>query len=56
MINLEEAEKADMVITMGCDVEKACPLPLFKERAVDWNLDNPKGKPLEKYRQIREMK
>jgi len=54
MINLAEAEKADMVITMGCDVEESCPLPLFKEQAVDWDLDDPKGKPLEKYRQIRD--
>lgn len=54
MINLAEAEKADMVITMGCDVEKSCPLPLFREQAVDWDLDDPKGKPLEKYRRIRD--
>lgn len=42
MINMEEAKKADVVITMGCDVEKSCPLPLFKEKAIDWNLDDPK--------------
>ena len=54
MINLAEAEKADIIITMGCDVEKSCPLPLFKERAIDWDLDDPKGKPLEEYRRIRD--
>jgi protein-tyrosine-phosphatase len=47
------AQEADQVVTMGCSVEKICPAPLFK-KAIDWNLEDPKGKPIEKIREIRD--
>jgi len=47
------AEEADIVITMGCGVEGVCPVPLVRN-LVDWNLEDPKGKPIEKVRQIRD--
>ncbi len=44
---------ADKVITMGCSVEKFCPAPLLKN-VIDWGLEDPKGKPIEKVREIRD--
>jgi protein-tyrosine-phosphatase len=38
---------------MGCSVEKICPAPLLKN-VIDWALDDPKGKPIEQVRQIRD--
>lgn len=45
--------EADIVITMGCALGDACPLPLVKD-AVDWGLEDPKGKSLERVREIRD--
>jgi len=53
LLNREMAEKADRVITMGCSVERFCPAPIFG-KVTDWNLDDPKGKPIEKVREIRD--
>jgi arsenate reductase len=47
------AEEADKIITMGCSVEKICPAPLLKN-VIDWGLEDPKDKPIEKVRQIRD--
>ncbi len=47
----EMAEQADKVVTMGCGVEE-CPATMLE--AEDWGLEDPKGQPLEKVRQIRE--
>ncbi len=47
------AEDADKIITMGCSVDKICPAPLLKN-VIDWDLEDPKGKPLEKVREIRD--
>jgi arsenate reductase len=46
-------EEADKVITMGCSVEKLCPAPLLKN-VIDWQLEDPKGKPIEIVRRIRD--
>jgi len=46
-------KEADKVVTMGCSVEKFCPAPLVKN-VIDWNLEDPKGKPIEKVREIRD--
>ena len=47
----EQAEWADVVVTMGCGDE--CPY-LPDKRYVDWELDDPKGRPLEEVRQTRD--
>ena len=45
------AKNADMLITMGCG--EACPfVPGLKRE--DWTLTDPKGKPIEEVRKIRE--
>ena len=51
-LTLEMLEQADKVITMGCGVEQACPATLTETE--DWGLEDPKGKPVEKIREIRD--
>ena len=46
-------QEADTVIVMGCGVEGFCPAPLLN-KVVDWEIEDPKGKPLDKVRQIRD--
>jgi arsenate reductase len=48
---------ATLVITMGCSVSEVCPKPMLaqmQKKLIDWNLDDPKGKSIEKVRQIRD--
>jgi len=49
----EMIEQADKVITMGCGIEEVCPATFVETE--DWNIDDPKGKPVEKAREIREQ-
>jgi len=53
MLTTKMTEEADKIITMGCSVEKICPAPLLRN-VVDWGLEDPKGKPIERVRQIRD--
>ncbi len=48
----EMIEQADKVITMGCGVEEVCPATFVETE--DWALEDPKGKPIEKVREIRD--
>jgi arsenate reductase len=45
------ASGADMLVTMGC--EEACPVVSGVERD-DWPLEDPKGRPVERVREIRD--
>ena len=47
----ELAERADIVVTMGCG--DACPY-IPGKRYLDWELDDPKGRPLEEVRATRD--
>ncbi|MGH2968243.1 MAG: low molecular weight phosphatase family protein [Solirubrobacteraceae bacterium] len=47
----ELAEAADVVVTMGCGDE--CPY-IPGRRYLDWELDDPKGRPLEEVRATRD--
>ena len=47
----ELARQASLLITMGCG--EACPIVPGLERA-DWPLEDPKGKPIERVREIRD--
>ncbi len=49
----EMIEQADRVITMGCGVEGVCPATFVETE--DWDIDDPRGKPLERVREIREQ-
>ena len=48
----EMVDQADLVITMGCGAEAACPASWVETR--DWALEDPKGQPIEKVREIRD--
>jgi protein-tyrosine-phosphatase len=48
----EMIDQASMVITMGCGAEAACPASWVETR--DWALEDPKDKPIEKVREIRD--
>ena len=47
----ELAERADVIVTMGCG--DACPY-IPGKRYVDWDLPDPKGRPLEEVRATRD--
>jgi arsenate reductase len=53
LLTMEMIKEADRTIVMGCSVEQFCPAPLAKN-VVDWNLEDPKGKSMEKVREIRD--
>jgi protein-tyrosine-phosphatase len=53
LITFEMAQDADLIVTMGCNDQGICPGPFFKP-TVDWMLDDPKGKSIEKVREIRD--
>jgi arsenate reductase len=50
-LSQEDAEWADVVVTMGCGDE--CPY-IPGKRYLDWELPDPKGQPLEQVRRARE--
>ena len=45
-------DECDLVVTMGCG-DDACPAFVGKP-LVDWELEDPKGKPVEEFRRIRD--
>ena len=50
----EMVDSADRMITMGCGVDAGtCPAVFLPSE--DWGLDDPKGQPVEKVRQIRDQ-
>ena len=53
LLTPEMVRNADRTVTMGCSVEEVCPAPLLGN-VVDWGLEDPKGKPIEKVREIRD--
>src|SRR5665647_2177802 len=52
MITAKMAMDTDLIVTMGCNDQGICPGPFFKP-TIDWALEDPKGKPIEKVREIR---
>ena len=51
LLTREMAEQADVVVTMGCGDE--CPY-IPGRRYVDWDLEDPKGRPLDEVRATRD--
>jgi protein-tyrosine-phosphatase len=48
---------ARLIVTMGCSIEEACPKPIIaqmQKKLIEWHLEDPKGKPLEEVRKIRD--
>ncbi len=52
LLTPELAERADVVVTMGCGDE--CPL-IPGKRYIDWELVDPANRPIEQVRQIRDV-
>ena len=47
---------ADLVVTIGCSIEKVCPRPMpdrMQKKVIDCGLEDPKGKPIFEVRKIR---
>jgi len=53
LLTPQMVQEADAIIVMGCDAKGFCPAPLLK-KVVDWKLEDPKAKPIEKVREIRD--
>ena len=53
MLTVDMANGADLIVTMGCEATEICPGPFFIEN-IDWKLEDPKNKPVEKVREIRD--
>jgi len=53
LITNQMVQEAEMMIVMGCSAEGFCPAPLLN-KVVDWGIEDPKGKPIEKVREIRD--
>ena len=51
LLTRELAERADVVVTMGCGDE--CPY-IPGKRYIDWDLPDPKGRPLDEVRAVRD--
>jgi arsenate reductase len=53
LLTFQMAQDADLIVTMGCNDQGICPGPFFKP-TIDWKLEDPKAKPIEKVREIRD--
>jgi arsenate reductase (thioredoxin) len=51
LLTRELTEQADVVVTMGCG--DACPY-IPGKRYIDWDLPDPKGRPLDEVRALRD--
>ncbi len=49
----EIADDFDVIVTMGCGSARAL-CPNFPGKTIEWSIEDPKGKGLEKYREVRE--
>jgi arsenate reductase (thioredoxin) len=50
---MEMLDQASRVVTMGCGAEGVCPASFVETE--DWQLEDPKGKPIEDVRRIRDQ-
>jgi len=53
LLTAKMALDVDLIVTMGCGAADLCPGPFFKD-TVDWALEDPKGKSIDKVREIRD--
>ena len=53
VLTQEMADNADLIITMGCAIDDACPATFLP--AEDWGLDDPAGQPIDAVRRIRDQ-
>jgi len=53
LVTNQMVQEADMIIVMGCNASGFCPAPMLP-KVRDWGIEDPKGKPIEKMREIRD--
>jgi protein-tyrosine-phosphatase len=53
LVTSQMVREADMIIVMGCSAKAFCPAPLL-HKAIYWGIEDPKGKPIEEIREIRD--
>jgi arsenate reductase len=53
-LDFQTANESDIIVTMGCNDQGICPGPFFKP-TIDWKIEDPKGKPMDKVREIRDQ-
>jgi arsenate reductase len=53
LLTFQMAQDSDLIVTMGCNDQGICPGPFFKP-TIEWKLEDPKGKSIEKVREIRD--
>ena len=53
LLTFQMAQHSDLIVTMGCSEQGICPGQFLKP-AADWKLEDPKGKPIVKVREIRD--
>jgi len=53
LVTGQMVQEADMIIVMGCSAQGFCPAPLLN-KVVDWGIEDPKGKQIERIREIRD--
>ncbi len=53
LITNQMVQEADVIIVMGCSAQGFCHAPLLN-KVIDWGIEDPKGKPLEKVREVRD--
>jgi protein-tyrosine-phosphatase len=51
LLTSQMVQETDKVIVMGCSAQGFCPALLNK--VIDWGIEDPKGKPIEEVRKIR---
>jgi arsenate reductase (thioredoxin) len=54
LITFQMANESDLIVTMGCNDQGICPGPFFKP-TIEWKLEDPKNKQIEKFREIRDQ-
>jgi arsenate reductase (thioredoxin) len=50
----DRIKKSTIRVNMGCVEKESCPT-LFIHNVIDWNIEDPKGKSIEKVREIRDV-
>lgn len=53
VISQDMVKEAVKAVNLGCVDKSECPV-LFINHVIDWGIEDPKGKPIEKVRQIRD--
>jgi arsenate reductase len=52
-LTAEMVEDAEVLISMGCGVEKSCPA-IYLDKFIDWHIEDPYRQPIEDYRRARD--